>query len=511
MLLIGPILVPLEAPHAGAVRKEIALLLHLPLDGVGPLHAQLTRALRAAMLEGRLAAGERLPATRLLARELGISRNTVLEAYEQLQAEGCLQARVGAGSFVAPGLDAPVSGGSRPVAVAAEVPAPSAFAARARRFHDHASMPGGTVKGTRYAFQYGVPMTNPTLTSEWARELSRAASHAAPSYPHVQGLPALREAICGYLSRRRGVQVTADDILVVNGTQQAIALTARVLLDPGAAALVEEPQYFAIREVLQVHGAKLQSAPVDESGLVVDALPLPAPRLLCVTPSHQFPTGALMSLERRRQLLDFAHRHGSWIFEDDYDGEFRYDARPLAALRSLDREDRVIYVGSFSKLMFPALRLGYLVMPRVLARDFINAKWADDFGSPAIEQLALANFIADGGFERHLRRSSKVLRERRNALLDTLGRRLGSRLSIDDSNAGMHLVAWLRDADHRQCDALIAGAARRGLGLHPIAPFYLQAPPRPGLLMGFAGLPLKEIATAVDLLGECMDEIVPAP
>ncbi len=491
------------------------MLLHLPLDGQGPLHAQLTRALRTAMIEGRLAEGERLPATRLLARELGLSRNTVLEAYEQLQAEGCVQARVGAGSFVAPGVvhaNAAASAVAPGTHAATEAsPAPSAFAERARRFHDHGAIPGRTVPGTRYAFQYGVPMANPTLTSDWARALSRAARHAPPAYPHVLGLPALREAICGYLSRRRGVQVSPEDVLVVNGTQQAIALAARVLVDPGAAALVEEPQYFAIREVLQIHGAALCSAPVDAAGLVVDALPVPAPRLVCVTPSHQFPTGALMSLERRRQLLDFARRHGSWIFEDDYDGEFRYDARPLAALRSLDRDDRVIYVGSFSKLMFPALRLGYLVMPRALARDFANAKWADDFGSPAIEQWALADFIADGGFERHLRRTAKALRQRRDALLAALHRRLGGRLEVADSNAGTHLVAWLRDADHAGCQALIEHAARRGLGLHPIAPFYLAPPPRPGLLMGFAGLPLKDIAPAVALLGQCMDETLPAP
>ncbi len=487
------------------------MLLHLPLDGQGPLHAQLTRALRTAMLEGRLVEGERLPATRLLARELGLSRNTVLEAYEQLQAEGCVQARVGAGSFVAPGVlaaSAPVA--AVPAAIEA-VPAPSAFAARARRFHDHASIPGRTMPGMRHAFQYGVPMANATLTSDWARALSRAANHAAPSYPPVQGLPALREAICGYLSRRRGVQVAPADVLVVNGTQQAIALTARVLLDPGATALVEEPQYFAIREVLQIHGAELRTAPVDGSGLVVDAIDLPAPRLMCVTPSHQFPTGALMSLERRRQLLDLAARQGSWIFEDDYDGEFRYDARPLAALRSLDRDDRVIYVGSFSKLMFPALRLGYLVMPRALARDFINAKWADDFGSPAIEQLALAGFIADGGFERHLRRTAKALRARRDALLEALRRRLGARLAIEDSRAGMHLVAWLRDADHAGCEALVARAAGHGLALYPITPFYLRRPPRPGLLMGFAGMPLKDIGPAVSLLARCMDEVLPAP
>ncbi|MCF7221886.1 PLP-dependent aminotransferase family protein [Marilutibacter chinensis] len=483
------------------------------MDGHGPLHSQLTRALKAAMLEGRMAAGERLPPTRLLARELEVSRNTVLAAYEQLQAEGFLRGKVGSGSYVAPGLQAQRAvEGERAVPPAGSrvLPPQSVHAGRLRRFHDHARIPGRTVPGTRYAFQYGVPMTNPALTSAWARELSRAARYTAPSYPPSQGLPALREAVAGYLGRRRGVQVAADDVLIVNGTQQAIALTARVLLDPGAAAAIEEPQYFAIREVLQIHGARLQPVPVDGEGLRVDMLPMPAPRLVCVTPSHQFPTGAVLSLPRRQALLDYVHAHDGWIFEDDYDGEFRYDARPLSALRSLDRRGRVVYVGSFSKAMFPALRLGYLVMPPGLREDFISAKWAEDFGSSSVEQAALARFIDDGGFERHLRRTSKALRERRAALLQGLARRLGERIEIADSNAGMHLVAWLRDATPAQGERLIATAARRGLGLHPIAPFYLQPPARQGLLMGYAGMPLAEIDAALQLFAECMDEAVPA-
>lgn len=491
------------------------MLLHLQMDGRGPLHAQLTRALKAVMLDGRMGAGERLPPTRLLARELEVSRNTVLAAYEQLQAEGFLHGRVGSGSFVAPGLQVrPEAGdggatGER-VAVADALPPQSAYAGRARRFHDHARIPGRTVPGTRYAFQYGVPMTNPALTSAWARELSRAASYTRPHYPPTQGLPELREAVAGYLARRRGVQVSARDVLIVNGTQQAIALTARVLLDPGAAAAIEEPQYFAIREVLQIHGARLQPVPVDGEGLRVEALPVPAPRLVCVTPSHQFPTGAVLSLARRQALLDYVHAHDSWIFEDDYDGEFRYDARPLSALRSLDRHGRVVYVGSFSKVMFPALRLGYLVMPPGLRRDFINAKWAEDFGSSAVEQAALARFIEDGGFERHLRRTGKALRERRAALLRGLRERLGERIEIADSNAGMHLLAWLRGASLEQGERLIEVAASRGLGLHPIAPFYLEPPRRPGLLMGYAGMPLADIDPALRLFGECMDAVIPA-
>jgi GntR family transcriptional regulator/MocR family aminotransferase len=358
----------------------------------------------------------------------------------------------------------------------------------------------------RYSFQYGVPFTNPALTSAWARELAHAAAYTSPNYPASQGLPALREAVCDYLARRRGIQAEPQDVVIVDGTQQAVALTARVLLDPGDEVLLEEPHYSAMREALQIHGAQVRTVPVDAHGLRCDALPVPAPKLVCVTPSHQFPSGAVLSLPRRLQLLDYARRHGSWILEDDYDGEFRYDARPLAALRSLDEGDRVIYVGTFSTALFPSLRLGYLVVPAGLRGDYVNAKWQDDFGSCGIEQAALARFIVEGGFERHLRRAWKTLKERRAALLDGLQACSRGRLQIDDSHAGMHLVVWLKDRSAAQGEAFIARARSLGLGLYPIAPYYLQPPDRAGLLLGYCGLSVAEIHDAVALFATCLDE-----
>ncbi|MEZ0469443.1 PLP-dependent aminotransferase family protein [Luteimonas salinilitoris] len=483
--------------------------MHLQFDGQGPLHAQLTRALKSAVFAGRVGCGARLPPTRLLARELGLSRNTVLAAYEQLRAEGFVAARVGAGSYVSVPLQARPPSLAGDEADPVELPPQSDFADRARRFHDQARLADEGNGGLRYAFQYGVPLTNPVLTSAWARELAKAALYTPPSYPMSQGLPALRKAVCDYLTRRRGVQAAPEDVLIVAGTQQALSLTARILLNEGDTAVIEDPQYYAIRTVLRVHGAHLCGVPVDGEGLVCEALPARGARLVCVTPSHQFPTGALLSLSRRMALLDYAQRTGSWIFEDDYDGEFRYDARPLAALRSLDRHDRVIYVGTFSKVMFPALRLGYLVMPAGLRRDFVAAKWLDDFGSPAIEQAAMANFIADGGFERHLRRTARELKRRRDALLAGLRRYGGDRLQIADSRAGMHLAVWLRGRGRADAEALIARARRRGLGLYSISPRYLDPPDRAGLLMGYGGLSVAEIEQAVALLGCCLDELFP--
>ena len=477
--------------------------MYLELDGSGPLHGQLTRALKSAMFAGTVHVGSRLPPTRLLARELGVSRNTVLAAYEQLRAEGFVDGRVGSGSYVTPPLQstAPAPAQSGPIEPQ------SSYARRSRQFQDQSRFFRPRPVEARYAFHYGMPSTNPILTNAWARELSHAALYTPPNYPTAQGSYALREAVCDYLSRRRGVQAQPEDVLIVGGTQQAMTLTARVLLDEGDDVAIEDPQYSAIRAVLKVHGANLVPVPVDEQGMRIDALPAKPPKLVCATPSHQFPIGSVLSLSRRLALLDYARRQGCWIFEDDYDGEFRYDAKPLAALRSLDEDGRVIYIGTFSKALFPALRLGYLVMPPQLRGDFVSAKWLDDFGAPTVEQAALANFMVNGGFERHLRRTAKTLKERRTALLDGLRRLAGDRIEIADSHAGMHLVVWLRGRTREQGEAFIAHARKRELGLSPISQYYIDPPDRAGLLLGYASMSVAEIEQAVVAFARCLDEM----
>ncbi|HEY5972191.1 MAG TPA: PLP-dependent aminotransferase family protein [Pseudoxanthomonas sp.] len=478
------------------------MLMHLQMDGRGPLHAQLTRALKTVVFAGKAAQGARLPPTRLLARELGLSRNTVLAAYEQLRAEGFVDGRVGSGSYVSAPSPAP-----RPrVQAEHRIEPQSTYMRRARRAHDHANIPGKNIPGVRFSLQYGVPLANPALTTAWARALSHAALYTPPNYPIAQGSAALRQAICDYLVRRRGIQAEMEDVVIVAGTQQAVALVARVLLDASDRVAIEEPQYYSTRVVLQAHGARLQPVPVDRDGLVCDALPSDPPRLVCVTPSHQFPTGALLPLSRRMELLEYAHDNDCWILEDDYDGEFRYDAKPLAALRSLDRDGRVIYIGTFSKTLFPSLRLGYVVVPRRLRDDFVAAKWLEDFGCPAIEQAALARFMQEGGFERHLRRASQALKIRRAALLEGLRKLSRGRLEIADSHAGMHLTVWLRDRDRAQGDAFIANARERGLGLFPIWPYYLSPPDSAGLLLGYGGLSVGEIEQALAIFEQCLED-----
>ena len=467
--------------------------MYLELDGQGPLHVQLARALRAAILDGRLKPRSRLPSTRAISNELGLSRTTVLAAYEQLRAEGFIAGRVGSGSYVNP--------------VLADVPAPSPKVALtppsryAQRIQDPGRRP---MTELRYHMQYGAPLINPALTTAWSRELAHAARYTDPHYPNPQGLPALREAVCDYLARRRGVRVDASRVLIVNGTQQALTLTARVLLDEGDPVALEEPHYFGAHQIYRTHGAELLPIPVDHEGLICGQLPERPPRLVFVTPSHQFPSGAVMSLRRRMELLRYANEHSCWIVEDDYDSEFRYDVEPLPALRAMDEHDRVVYIGTFSKALLGSLRLGYMVLPSALCDYFRRTKWLDDMGCSSIDQAALASFMQSGAFERHLRRASQMLKARRAALIDGLRQHAGDRLDIDDSHAGMHTVVWLRDMDHAQCKVLIEYALTQGLGLHPIAPAYFSPPPRPGLLLGYAGMSVAELQAATALFGHCL-------
>jgi GntR family transcriptional regulator / MocR family aminotransferase len=471
---------------------------YLELDGQGPLYDQLTRALKTSILEGRIAAGTQLPPTRELADELDLSRTTVLAAYEQLRAEGFIAGRVGSGSYVSELQAKPVNHHA-----ATSIEPPSRYAQRAREVRNW-DIPR-IHRGLRYNLQYGNPLINPALNNAWGRELARAATYTRLLVNEVAGLGALRQQTCEYLARRRGVQAEPDDVLIVSGTQQAIDLASRVLLNEGDRVVLEEPHYFSAHQALSAHGATLVPVRTDDDGIVCDELPEASPRLIYVTPSHQFPTGAILSLERRKALLRYAQQHQCWILEDDYDGEFNYQAHPMPALRSLDQDGRVIYVGTFSKIMFGGLRLAYAVLPPALRLDFRNAKYLSDIACPVIEQAALAHFMEDGGFERHLRLARKELKARREALIGGLTHYAHRRVQIADTPAGMHVVVWLHDYDQAQCEALIAYAHEKGLGLYPTAPLYLHAPPRPGLMLGYCGVSVGELEEAMHLFGQCLD------
>jgi GntR family transcriptional regulator / MocR family aminotransferase len=472
----------------------------LQLDGNGPLYSQLTRALKQAILRGQLKAGSRLPATRALAAELGLSRNTVLTAYDWLGAEQLVVATAGSGTFVRRAMN---TGGF--VAETAEVPPQTRYAGRLRGLPPLALRAG--VVPLAYDLQYGEPLADLLLVGAWRRELARAAASADWRYPSSAGLKSLRHAIRDYLARRRGVVCDADDIVIVNGAQQAVALMARLLLNEGDTAVVEDPGYQLAVHALRAHGARLVPVGVDAQGLRVDALPPDGVRLIHVTPSHQFPSGAVLSLERRLALLEYAVAGQCWLIEDDYDGEFRYDAAAIPALRSLDVRQRVVYVGSFSKVLFPGLRLGYVVCPSGLRDDLVAAKRLDDIGCGLIEQAALAELMSSGAFDRHLRRTATELRRRRAALLEGLARHCAGHLRFEDSRAGMHLVGWLPGWTAADLQTLVAHARFRGLGLHPIGPHYLSAPAPAGLLLGFASLSAKQLQAASALLGNCLREV----
>jgi GntR family transcriptional regulator/MocR family aminotransferase len=474
-------------------------MLHLELEGPGPRYEQLAQSLRAAIRSGRVNAGARLPATRDLARQLGVSRNTVLTAYEILRAEGLASGRVGSGTFVG-GVSTEAASQREPE----QAEPPSQYAARLRGLPPLALR--RLAPGFRYDLQYGEPLVNPALITAWSRALARAAQRTPLHYPGPQGARLLREALANHLGRHRGVTCDPDDVIVVSGTQQAITLIARVLADDGDEVVVEEPHYQLATHAMLAQGLRLVFVDVDRDGLVCEALPARPVRCVLVTPSHQFPMGVAMTMARRKALLAYAQKYGCWIVEDDYDGDFRYEPGSMPSLKSLDEQGRVFYVGSFSKVLFPALRLGFIVAPRALRRDIVMAKRLDDLGCGAIEQVALAMFMRDGGFDRHLRKAWTELRRRRSALLAGLAREAPA-LDVAQSAAGMHVVAWLPGWSTRRFDAFIERCAERGLGLHPIQPHFVRPPRWPGLLLGFAGLSVTQLRSATRILGECLKEL----
>lgn len=473
----------------------------LELDGNGDLYAQLARALKRSILAGRWPVGTRLPSTRQLAGDLAVSRNTVVTAYELLAAEQVIDCRAGSGCFVAAAFPARAAGAARRDDVAAQ----SRYSQRSR------ALPAlnlrRTQPGLRFDLQCGEPLVNPALARTWRAALARAVDGSDLRYALAGGVPALRAAISAHVARRRGILCDPDDVVVVSGAQQAVSLAARVLLNEGDAVAIEDPSYQLAEMALLAHGARVLPVAVDGAGLRVEDLPASGLRMVHVTPSHQFPSGAVMSLQRRMALLDYADRRRAWIVEDDYDGEFRFTGPLTPALRSLDTVGRVLYVGSFSKLLFPALRLGYVICPPALRRDFGLAKMLDDLGCSPIEQRALADLMQGPAFERHLRQASAELKRRRAALLDGLRTACAPHVLVHDSGAGMHMVGWLPGWSTAAVEQLVRLAHGRGVGVQSMAPYFHRDPAPAGLLLGYAGLSPKQLGMAARLLGQCLDEL----
>ncbi|MFL6210557.1 MAG: PLP-dependent aminotransferase family protein [Pyrinomonadaceae bacterium] len=460
------------------------------------LYRQLYDQLRAAILSGHLPPGTRLPSTREFAAELGVARNTVVNAFDQLYAESYLEARVGDGTYVSRQLPDEL--------LRAERHKPVLRSAR-----DHAptlSSWGATVAATSIApadypgrprpFRTSTPALDAFPYQLWGRLLARCwRDHGRELLPYGDpaGFMPLRRAIAAYLNTMRGVRCQPEQLLVLSGSQHALDLVAKLLINPGDAVWLEDPGFLGARAALSAAGARLVPVPVDGEGLNVaaGAARCANPRLIYITPSHQYPLGMTLTLRRRLALLQFASRAGAWIVEDDYDSEFRYVGRPLAALQGLDTEQRVIYVGTLSKVLFPAIRIGYVVAPPRLFEAFIRARMLAGHQSPVLEQAALTSFITEGHFARHVRRMRALYAARQQALLKAAGRELGGLLDIEPSDAGMHLMGWL-PAGYDDCAATRAAAAR-GVEVIPLSAYCLEPQPRGALRLGYTGYTPRQI------------------
>jgi GntR family transcriptional regulator/MocR family aminotransferase len=464
-----------------------------------PLYRQLYEGYREAILDRRLRPGQRLPSTRSLAAELGISRLPVLGAFEQLVAEGYFESRVGAGTFVARSLPVePPRGDDRPGARRAPARSGRTILARRSSLRPPAAAPPWL--GGWGAFRVSQPAVDSFPFQVWSRLVARHCRnphHRLLRYGDPMGHPPFREAIAGYLRTARAVRCEADQVMVVGGSQQGLEITARVLLDPGSRVWVEEPGYAGATDLLRLAGARLVGVPVDDQGLDVAAgiARCRRARAAYVTPSHQYPLGVTMSAARRLQLLAWARAAGAWIIEDDYDSEYRFDSLPIASLQGLDRDSRVVYVGTFSKVLFPALRLGYLVMPADLVSRFVAVREAMDIFPPTLFQAVLTDFVQEGHFARHLRRMRALYADRRRALVDALAAELGGRLTVRGDPAGLHLAATLPDGSRDRPVAV--RAARQGLWTMPLSACYLGRASRQGLVLGYAGTSLREIRDGV--------------
>ncbi|MGF1470221.1 MAG: PLP-dependent aminotransferase family protein [Rubrobacteraceae bacterium] len=471
-----------------------------------PLHRQLYAGLREHILAGRLVGGTRLPSTRELAAELGVSRNTVMTAFRQLLAEGYLEGKAGSGTYVTGSLPEDLL--RTRVRQDPEPPRIRAGRRLSRRGEDLASIPAAIVRdlGPPRAFRPGLPALDEFPLQIWQRLVREVCRRPRDllGYGDPAGYRPLREEISDYLRAARAVRCRWEQVIVVSGSQQALDLTARVLLDPGDKVWVEDPGYGGARGALISAGADPVPVPVDDEGLDVEAgMALDtAARLACVTPSHQYPLGKTMSLPRRLAQVDWAPRHAACGVEADYDSEYRYGGRPLEALQGLDAEGRVIYAGTFSKVLFPSLRLGYLVVPPDLVDPFTTARELADRHSPVIEQAVLARFISEGHFARHIRRMRKLYAERQAALVGAAARDLSALLEVRPAKAGMHLVGWLpEDVDDLEASR---HAAAEGLETPALTRYETRPSGKKGLLLGYAAVTEQEIQIGVRRLARAL-------
>ena len=473
------------------------LVLSLDRNSIIPLYQQLAEELRLAVLQKRLQPNQKLPPSRVLAKSLNISRVTVTQSYDQLVSEGYLETRQGSGTFVCARLPEAYLHAhcvDREVSESADLAGLSRFGTDL--------LPAQPLEGPnpeyRISFRYGNPATDLFPMDLWRRLLTRhcRTSSTLMNYTsEVAGYLHLRQSIADYLGRSRAVRCTPEQVILVNGSQQALDLIARLTLDPGDWVAVEDPGYLGARYCFTGQGANLQPIPVDREGLQVEMLGDRPFKFVYVTPSHQFPTGATLSLSRRLALLEWAQQTHTLILEDDYDGEYRYGDRPIPALQGLDRNHTVIYTGTFSKILFPSLRLGYLVVPTAWISLVSRAKWLCDRYCPMLEQYALTDFFNEGHFERHIRRMRQVYDRRRQVLVNALHEHFGDRVTILGENAGIHLMVKL--ATDLSDDRIIEKAASVDVGLISARGYYLDSPNSGEFIFGYSQLNETQIEEGI--------------
>jgi len=489
----------------------------LQLDGAGARYAQITRALCGLIQGGVLAPGARVPPTRELARDLACSRNLVLLAYEQLTLEGYLTSRGRAGTFVSPELPP-----RTPPAPAGVTPTGTVTLSRqGQRIADVAARALALYRPLTPVdidFTYGLCQPDRRMVASIRTAFKATLGRAPFSYPRAAGDELLRQQIANRLRTGRGIARGADQVLVTSGSQQALEICARLLVGDGDRVVMEDPGYDGVNNAFLAAGASITRVPVDRFGMIVSALPDSGPpvRLVYVTPSHQFPTGAVMSASRRYALLAWARRHGAHILEDDYDSEFRYTGRPIEALAALDPDGPVIYCGTFAKSLFPSLRLGYLSLPAALVAPAVGCKWLSDLGSPPILQRLVGELMARGAYDRHIRRMQRRYRARRDVLVAALRAHLGAAVDVDGDEAGLHVVVWMRDLLPAQVDAVVSLCLERGVRLHslgsgPVVYFdrtTARAPSRrAGLLLGYGVVGADRIERGVAILADACRQV----
>lgn len=474
--------------------KDFPTIIPFDFNSGIPFYKQIYEGYRAAILSGQLRPGQRLPSTRALAVELGISRLPAVNAFEQLLHEGYVEGKTGAGTYVKDTI---------PDEFARPVPA------RQLEFKKPPD-PAGRLEEIVGPFRVSLPALDQFPNKVWSRLVSRNAKNLSEdlmAYGDPSGYLPLREAIAQYLNTSRAVRCQANQILIVSGSQMALHICARALLKPGDAVCIEDPAYPGARDALTTTGATLLPIPLDEQGIDMNRIASQSnrSRAVYVTPSHQYPLGLTMSASRRLELLEWARRNRSWIIEDDYDSEYRYTSRPVGSLQGMDTASRVIYIGTFSRVLFPSLRLGYVVVPSALFSGFRSLRETLDIFSPTLYQLVLTDFLQDGHFSRHLRRMRVTYLNRRNALLKALSGHLGKFLRPYNADAGMHLSAFLPAGINDR--EIVRKAAERGVSATALSTCYAGKHSRSGLILGFGGANERRIRAAAQTLDQVIRSV----